>query len=108
MFKSIAQFFRRRHAESAQQDASPANVLRRALTEDEDQLLRLIQRSWGTHNTVENVFFMDQPGTEGAWIFARDLKGTMQRGINLTNIASWFRDGSYSAEDVADAIGKPS
>jgi hypothetical protein len=108
VFKSIAQFFRRRQAESVQHEASPANVLRRALTEDEEQLLRLIQQSWGPHNTLDNLFFMDEPGTEGAWIFARDSNGTMQRGINLTNVSAWFRDGTYSSKDVADAIGKPS
>src|SRR5438552_14589073 len=108
MFKWIGRIFRARHPDDVKQNASHGNLTRRALTEDEQQLLGLIQQSWGPQNTVADVFFMDQPGTEGAWIFAKDSDGLKQRGINLTNISAWFRDGTYSSEDVADEIGSPS
>jgi len=107
MLKWIGRIFRNpRRADTDPQGqlAKPT----RELTKAEQEVLSLVQQAWGPQNTVENVFFMDQPGCEGAWIFAMAPDGTRQRGLNLTNISAWYRDGTYSHEDVVGAIGGPS
>ena len=108
MFKWIERMLRGPHAEDAKPNSSPADIKQRSLTEDERRLLGVIQETWGPQNTLADVFFTDQPGCEGAWIFAKDSDGVKQRGINLTNISSWSKDGTYSYEDVAGEIGRPS
>ena len=76
---------------------------RRPLNFAEVLVLRMIQDVWGPQNTEAAVFF-----TKGeALIFAEDTKRNQQVAVNLTNLGSWFTDGSYSRDDVLRAIRGP-
>jgi hypothetical protein len=77
------------------------------LKDGELMVLRLIQKTWGAQNTLGEVFLMDQPGCEGAWIFVKDADGTSRGGVNLTNVSAWYEDGTYSYEDVLRAVRGP-
>jgi hypothetical protein len=86
---------------------------RRPLNEDELIILRMIQEAWGPQNTEAEVFFMEDGSVGalapvfGAWIFAKAPDGTGNVAVNLTNTGAWYKDETYSYDDVRRAIRGP-
>lgn len=71
---------------------------RRALTEGESFVLQQIQDMYGAQNTEQDVFFSD---VDEAVIFVKDRNGVEGLVVVLTNLASWYADGTIaSLEDL--------
>jgi hypothetical protein len=77
---------------------SPA---RRPLNIDEFKILRLIKEVWGPQNKEAGVFFSVK---DDACMFVEATNGSLPVVVNLTNLGAWYRDGSYSHEDVLSAL----
>jgi len=84
---------------------------RRPLNEDELTVLRMIQEAWGPQNTEAEVVFMEEKSSgasvAGAWIFVKARDGTGSGSVNLTNTGAWYKDGTYSHDDVLRAVRGP-
>jgi hypothetical protein len=69
---------------------------KRLLTGGEEFVLAQVQDIYGSHNCAEDVFF---DGTDGAVIFAKNAAGVAVMAVALTNLASWYADGTIKSID---------
>ncbi len=69
---------------------------RRALTEGEAAILRIIQQGYGPQNTPDKVFFTN---SDEAAVFVKALDGTSPLMANLTNLATWLANGTISSDE---------
>jgi len=69
---------------------------RRALTEGEAAILRIIQQGYGPQNTSDRVFFTN---SDEAAVFVKALDGTSPLMANLTNLATWRANGTISSDE---------
>jgi hypothetical protein len=69
---------------------------RRDLTSGEAGILGIIQESYGSQNTVDEVFFTD---SDEAALFVKASNGTSLLMANLTNLAKWRADGTISSDE---------
>ena len=68
----------------------------RKLTEDELQILRMIQDHYGPQNSAENAFRAS--GNDAVLVVrSRDGSGTFM--VNLTNLATWRADGTITSDE---------
>jgi hypothetical protein len=76
----------------------------RALTSDEERILRLIQQIYGNHNTADKCFMTN--GGEIA-IFARDSDGHSVIMVNLTFVADISREQDLTDKAIKDTWLRP-
>lgn len=69
---------------------------RRALTEGEAAILRIIQQGYGPQNTPDKVFFTN---SGEATMFVKALDGISPLMANLTNLATWRANGTISSDE---------
>jgi hypothetical protein len=69
----------------------------RSLTDGELAILRLVQDHLGPQNTVDNVVVNEN---NEAFITARNTAGERCIMLNLTNLAGWVAEGSWSVESI--------
>ncbi len=68
----------------------------RDLTEEECQILKIIQQHYGAHNTAEDVFWAN--GDE-AVLSVKTRAGSTAIMANLTNLANWCADGTIASDE---------
>jgi hypothetical protein len=71
-------------------------MLRRVLTEGETAVLTIIQEGYGSHNSIDKVYF--SPANE-AVMFVRLENGMSVVMANLSNLAAWRADGTIASDD---------
>jgi hypothetical protein len=71
--------------------------LKRPLTDEELRILGLIQRLYGSQNTLDDVFFSK---ADEAVIFVKDTAGNMGIMVVLTNIAQWSREEGLTEDEI--------
>lgn len=71
--------------------------LKRPLTDEELTILGLIQRLYGSQNTLDEVF-LSEAGE--AVIFVKDKEGTMGICVVLTNVARWSREQGLTEDEI--------
>jgi hypothetical protein len=71
--------------------------LKRPLTDEELSILGLIQRFYGSQNTLDDVFLSE---ADEAVIFVKDSAGTMGICVVLTNVARWSREEGLTADQI--------
>ncbi len=69
---------------------------RRALTEGEAAILRIIQQGYGPQNTADKVFFTN---SDEATVFVKAVDGTSPLMANLTNLVTWRANGTISSDE---------
>ncbi|MGD0758074.1 MAG: hypothetical protein ABR921_04145 [Candidatus Sulfotelmatobacter sp.] len=69
---------------------------RRVLTDGETAVLTIIQEGYGSHNSIDKVFFSP---TDEAVMFVRLLNGMSVVMANLSNLAARRADGTISSDD---------
>jgi hypothetical protein len=69
---------------------------KRVLTDGETVVLTIIQQGYGSHNSVDKVFF--SPADE-AVIFVRLANGMSALMANLSNLAARRADGTISCDE---------
>ncbi len=79
---------------------------RRELTNEEREILRVIQSLYGPQNDAGHVFFSNQ---NEAVIFIKDGDGVQVLAANLTNLSNFRADGTIASEDelVRDWLSIP-
>jgi hypothetical protein len=71
-------------------------MLRRVLTEGETAVLTIIQEGYGSHNSIDKVYF--SPANE-AVMFVRLENGMSVVMANLSNLAAWRADGTIASDN---------
>ena len=74
-----------------------SSTLKRPLTDEELSILGMIQRLYGSQNTLDDVFISD---ADEAVIFVKDTAGTMGICVVLTNVARQARDEGLTEEQI--------
>lgn len=69
---------------------------KRVLTDGELAVLTIIQQGYGSHNTIDKVYFT--PAGE-AVMFVRLTNGMTIVMANLSNLAAWRADGTISTDE---------
>ena len=80
------------------------NKLGMSLTGDELTVLRLVQDIWGDLNMPEEVI---ATGDGGVGLFVKASDGTSPLFVHLTNLGSWYADGSLSYEKLREWVSGP-
>jgi hypothetical protein len=71
--------------------------LKRPLTAEELSILGLIQRLYGSQNTVDEVFLSE---ADEAVIFVKDTAGTLGICVALGNVARWSREQGLTEDQI--------
>ena len=71
--------------------------LKRPLTDEEMTILGLIQRLYGSQNTLDEVFLSE---ADEAVIFVKDTEGTMGICVVLTNVARQSREQTLTEDEI--------